>query len=665
MKKFRTSSDFEPAGDQPEAIKKLTESLKQNNKFQTLLGVTGSGKTYTMAKIIENIQKPTLIISHNKTLAAQLYREFKDFFPDNAVKYFVSYYDYYQPEAYVASKDLYIEKDSSINEEIDMMRLDATSALMDREDVIIIATVSCIYGLGNPDDYKELSIKLHTGQNISREELLKKLVGIQYSRDDAAFDRANFRVRGDTVDIFPAYSKTGIRVTFWGDEIEAVQRVDLINNKVTETVEKITIFPAKHFVTTKDILNRTIPQIKSDMETRVKELMDAGKELEARRLRSKTEYDLDMLLEIGYCKGVENYSRYFADRKEGDRPSTLLDFFPSDFLMFIDESHVTIPQIGGMYNGDRARKMSLVEYGFRLPSALDNRPLYFNEFESMINQVVLVTATPRDYEKEKSGDNIVEQIIRPTGLVDPEITVRPTEGQIDDLINEIHEVIKKNQRILVTTLTKKMSEDLTEYLLSRGMKVKYLHSEIETIERVEIIKGLRAGEFDVLVGINLLREGLDMPEVSLVAIMDADKIGFLRSATSLIQTIGRAARNVDGRVIMYADKESEAMKDAISETTRRRKIQIEHNEKNGIIPKTIVKKIEDILTRQKELEIKEEKEEISYIEKQYNFLDESSRKKYIKQIEKIMIESAKNLEFEKAALLRDEIAEKKKLWWGI
>ncbi|OHD81988.1 MAG: excinuclease ABC subunit B, partial [Spirochaetes bacterium RIFOXYB1_FULL_32_8] len=544
MKPFKIVSEYEPAGDQPQAIERIVNNLNNDMKYQTLLGVTGSGKTFTMAKVIERIQKPTLIVSHNKTLAAQLYREFKDFFPDNAVKYFVSYYDYYQPEAYVASKDLYIEKDSSINEEIDMMRLNATSALMDREDVIIIATVSCIYGLGNPDDYKNLSIRLKTGQHIQREQLLKDLVNIQYSRDDSAFERSNFRVRGDTVDIFPAYTKTGIRISMWGDEIEKLQRIDIVNNKAIETVENITIFPAKHFVTTKEVLNQTVPLIKAEMEERVGYLTGIGRELEARRLRSKTEYDIDMLLEIGYCKGVENYSRYFANRKEGERPSTLIDFFPKDFLMFIDESHVTVPQIGGMYNGDRARKTSLVEYGFRLPSALDNRPLFYSEFEGMINQVVFVTATPRDYERNSSKDTI-EQIIRPTGLVDPEIEVRPTEGQIDDLIHEINLVIAKNQRVLITTLTKKMSEDLTEYLAGREIKVKYLHSEIETFERVEIIKGLRMGDFDVLVGINLLREGLDMPEVSLVAIMDADKIGFLRSATALIQTIGRAARNID------------------------------------------------------------------------------------------------------------------------
>ena len=648
MKPFKIVSEYEPAGDQPQAIERIVNNLNNDMKYQTLLGVTGSGKTFTMAKVIERIQKPTLIVSHNKTLAAQLYREFKDFFPDNAVKYFVSYYDYYQPEAYVASKDLYIEKDSSINEEIDMMRLNATSALMDREDVIIIATVSCIYGLGNPDDYKNLSIRLKTGQHIQREQLLKDLVNIQYSRDDSAFERSNFRVRGDTVDIFPAYTKTGIRISMWGDEIEKLQRIDIVNNKAIETVENITIFPAKHFVTTKEVLNQTVPLIKAEMEERVGYLTGIGRELEARRLRSKTEYDIDMLLEIGYCKGVENYSRYFANRKEGERPSTLIDFFPKDFLMFIDESHVTVPQIGGMYNGDRARKTSLVEYGFRLPSALDNRPLFYSEFEGMINQVVFVTATPRDYERNSSKDTI-EQIIRPTGLVDPEIEVRPTEGQIDDLIHEINLVIAKNQRVLITTLTKKMSEDLTEYLAGREIKVKYLHSEIETFERVEIIKGLRMGDFDVLVGINLLREGLDMPEVSLVAIMDADKIGFLRSATALIQTIGRAARNIDGRVIMYADRITGSMERALSEVKRRREYQIAMNKKYGITPKSISKPLrEKLVERNKELVT-------PILAIDTNCLTPMDKNKYIKDLKKEMILAAHDLNFELAAEIRDRI----------
>ena len=661
MKEFKLNSQYKPLGDQPKAIDSLVNGINNGIRQQTLLGVTGSGKTFTMANVIEKVQKPTLVISHNKTLAAQLYREFKDFFPDNAVKYFVSYYDYYQPEAYIASRDLYIEKDASINDEIEMMRLDATSALMDRRDVIIVATVSCIYGLGNPDDYKDLSIRLKVGDEIERKELFLRLVEIQYSREDEVFERAKFRVRGDVIDIFPAYSKTGVRLEFWGDEIDRITRFDVMNNKELEEIKEVTIFPAKHFVTSKEALNAIIPQIKNEMEERCEWFKSQDRMLEAQRLRSKTEYDLDMLAEIGYCKGIENYSRYFAHRGAGERPSTLIDFFPEDFLIFIDEAHVSVPQIGGMSNGDKARKEALIEYGFRLPSALDNRPLYYREFESLIHQCVFVSATPRDEEKKISGA-IVEQIIRPTGLVDPEIFVRPTKFQIDDIINEIKITVEKNERVLITTLTKKMAEDLTEYLANNGIKVRYLHSEIETIERVEIIKGLRAGEFDVLIGINLLREGLDMPEVSLVAIMDADKIGFLRSATSLIQTIGRAARNAGGRVIMYADRESDAMKEAIAETERRREIQIEYNKQNGIVPKTIRKKIEDILTRQKDLEIQEEKNQLKEIQKKFNLLEPTARKNYLKKLKAEMIECAKNLEFEKAAMLRDEIEKCKTEW---
>lgn len=654
MKKFKIKADFLPSGDQPEAIKQLSNNLIAGEKLQTLMGVTGSGKTYTMANIIEKVQKPTLIISHNKTLAAQLYREFKDFFPDNAVEYFVSYYDYYQPEAYVAARDLYIEKDASINDEIDKMRLAATSALMDRNDVIIVSSVSCIYGLGNPDDYKNLSVVLENGMQLDRDALIKQFINIQYNRDDNVLQRAAFRVRGDTIDLFPAYSNTGIRIEFWGDNIDKICRIDLINNSILEEVDKITIFPAKHFVTTKETLQNVIPRIREELNERIGYLRNEGKELEAKRLQSKTEYDLDMMAEIGYCKGIENYSRYFSNRKQGERPSTLIDFFPQDFLLFIDESHVTVPQIGGMFEGDRARKTSLIEYGFRLPSALDNRPLYFNEFESLINQAVFVTATPRDFERDNSS-HIVEQIIRPTGLIDPEIIVKPTEGQIDDLLEQIEVVIEREQRILVTTLTKKMAEDLTRYLSEKGIRVRYLHSEIETLERVEILRDLRSGEFDVLVGINLLREGLDIPEVALVAIMDADKIGFLRSATSLIQTIGRAARNVMGKVIMYADKYSSAMQEAIEETNRRRKIQLEYNEKNNIKPKTIIKKVENILERKKELEIREEQFELEVLKKRFNFFNPDDRKQYLKILEKEMLESAKNLEFEKAAYLRDEI----------
>jgi len=658
--KFRVVSKFDPAGDQENAINVLSENIMTGKKFQTLLGVTGSGKTFTMAKVIEKVQKPTLIFSHNKTLAAQLYREFKDFFPDNAVEYFVSYYDYYQPEAYVASRDLYIEKDASINDELDMMRLSATGALMERSDVIVVATVSCIYGLGNPKDYKDFSINIFKDKELDRDDFIRLLVNIQYSREDAVLERASFRVRGDNVDIFPAYAKNGIRVEFFGNQIENIYKIDLINNKVTQSLNKLTIFPAKHFVTSKETVQRVTPLIKEELVNRITALKNEGKELEARRLQSKTEYDLDMLLEIGYCKGIENYSRYFSDRNKGERPSTLIDFFPDNFLMFVDESHVSIPQIGGMFEGDKSRKTSLVDYGFRLPSALDNRPLYFTEFEGMIKQAVFVTATPREYERNKS-EAIVEQLIRPTGLVDPDIIVKHTEGQMDDLLNEINIVVARNERVLVTTLTKKMSEDLTEYLSDKGARVRYLHSEIETIERSEILQGLRAGDFDVLVGINLLREGLDLPEVSLVAILDADKIGFLRSTTSLIQIIGRAARNSNGKVIMYADKISSAMKEAIDETDRRRKAQIEYNEKNGITPATIIKKVETILERQKELERKEEKLEIEELQKRYNFFNPKEKTEYIKILERDMLESAQNLEFEKAALLRDEIKRVKEL----
>ncbi|MCG8571054.1 MAG: excinuclease ABC subunit UvrB [Spirochaetes bacterium] len=661
MPEFKIQSSFEPTGDQPQAIKKILRNLEDGKKYQTLLGVTGSGKTYTIAKVIEKIKKPTLVISHNKTLAAQLFREFKDFFPDNAVEYFVSYYDYYQPEAYVASKDLYIEKDVDINEEIDRMRLSATSALMDRKDVIIIATVSCIYGLGNPTDYRDMSVKIQCGDKMDREELIKRLISIQYLREDQILQRSSFRVRGDTIDIFPAYSKTGVRVELWGDEIEKISRTDLINNSVINSIDQITIFPAKHFVTQRKTILEVMPDIRKEMEERVKYFESQDKILEAKRLLTKTEYDMDMLGEIAYCKGIENYSRYFSGRNAGERPSTLIDFFPDDFLCVIDESHVTIPQIGAMYEGDRARKTSLIEYGFRLPSALDNRPLYFSEFENLIDQAVFVSATPSRYENGHS-EGIVEQIIRPTGLVDPPIEIKPTEGQIDDLLEQIRLVIQNQERILVTTLTKKMAEDLTLYLSEKGIKVRYLHSEVETIERVEIIRDLRAGEFDVLVGINLLREGLDLPEVALVAILDADKIGFLRSTTSLIQTIGRAARNVNGRVIMYADKTSVAMQEALNETDRRRKIQTEYNKKNNIVPQTIKKKIENILERKKDLEVREEQQEIELLKAEYNFFNPKDRKKYVQILERNMLEYAKNLEFEKAAVIRDEINKLKEEW---
>ncbi len=654
MKKFEVHSNFDPSGDQAVAIEKLSSNLIKGMENQTLLGVTGSGKTFTMAKVIEKINKPTLIISHNKTLSAQLYREFCDFFPNNAVEYFVSYYDYYQPEAYVPSKDLYIEKDASINDEIDMMRLSATSSLLERNDVIVVATVSCIYGLGSPTTYRNMSINLEVGANYGREQLILDLVRILYERDDNIFDRSRFRVRGDIIDIFPAYVKTGIRVEFFGETIESIKRFDILNNSVTENINKITIFPAKHFVSGRDAILKVVPEIKKDLEVRVGELIKEGKDLEAKRLKTKIEYDIDMMLEVGYCKGIENYSRYFDGRKVGAKPSTLLNFFPKDFLLFIDESHVTIPQIGGMYEGDKARKSTLVEYGFRLSSALDNRPLFFEEFTAMLNQTVFVSATPREYELGKSGA-IVEQIIRPTGLIDPEIIVKPTERQMDDLLNEISVVVDRGERVLVTTLTKRMAEDLADFLSQKGVNVRYLHSDIETIERVEILQELREGVIDVLIGINLLREGLDLPEVSLVAILDADKIGFLRSTTSLIQTIGRAARNVNGKVIMYADRFSDAMKVAITETKRRRALQRDYNEKHGITPKSIEKKLSVMLERQKKLEIQEEEHEMAEMKTKFNLLDTKAREEYVKILRKKMLEAAESLEFEKATVLRDEI----------
>jgi excinuclease ABC subunit B len=654
MKKFQVVSSFSPAGDQEQAISALSGGLLNGQRYQTLKGVTGSGKTYTMAKIIEQVQLPSLVLSHNKTLAAQLYREFKGFFPNNAVEYFVSYYDYYQPEAYVPGRDLYIEKDASINEEIDRLRLSATAALLERRDVIVVATVSCIYGIGNPSDYREMRLELALGQEIGREDIRRLLVKLLYERNDALLERGHFRVRGDVLEIFPSYTTDALRVEFFGDEIERIRKIHPLTGETLEELEFTIVYPAKHFVTPEARMPEALEKIRRELKERYAELQEAGKMVEAERLRSRTEYDLEMLEEMGYCPGIENYSRHLSGREEGERPAVLLDFFPEKFLTFIDESHVTIPQVRGMYEGDRSRKLALVRYGFRLPSALDNRPLYFAEFEELLDRAIFVSATPAGEEVEKSAQ-LVEQIIRPTGLLDPELEVRPSEGQIEDLYAEIKARNAANQRTLVTTLTKRMAEDLAEYFSELGLKVRYLHSEVETIERVEILKSLRTGEFDVLVGINLLREGLDLPEVSLIAILDADKIGFLRSATSLIQIIGRAARHVNGKVIMYADRISAAMREAIDETDRRRRLQAEFNRSHGITPTSISKSIQDMLIRRKEEKRSLERFDLELLERQYNVLVPKQRQALVKQLEREMLELAKNLEFERAAVLRDEI----------
>ena len=651
MGEFKIKSDYVPTGDQPEAIEKIVEGLEKNYKYQTLLGVTGSGKTFTMANIIERVQKPTLVIAHNKTLAAQLCSEFKEFFPDNAVEYFVSYYDYYQPEAYVPSSDTYIEKDASINDEIDKLRHSATASLFERRDVIIVASVSCIYGLGSPIDYENLVLSLRPGMVKDRDETIRKLVEIQYKRNDIAFTRGTFRVRGDTVEIFPASSsENAIRVEFFGDEIDRITEINTITGEVLGRRNHVSIFPASHYATTEENVARAVDSIKAELEERLKELERENKLLEMQRLEQRTNYDIEMLQEMGYCNGIENYSRHINNLEPGARPYTLLDYFPKDFLMIIDESHMSIPQIRGMYNGDRARKTTLVEYGFRLPSSLDNRPLRFDEFEGLINQVIFTSATPGPYEADHS-QNVAEQIIRPTGLIDPPIYVRPVENQIDDLISEIKKSTDKNQRVLVTTLTKKMAEDLTAYLKSTGIKVRYLHSDVDTLERMEIIRDLRIGEFDVLVGINLLREGLDLPEVSLVAILDADKEGFLRSETSLIQTVGRAARNIDGRVVMYADKITGSMERAIKETNRRREIQDRYNKQHNITPKSVIKGVRDVIEATKAAE-----EEGKYKTKDKDI----SISEYIIELEKEMRLAADNLEFEKAAYYRDQIKELRK-----
>ncbi|HHV61473.1 MAG TPA: excinuclease ABC subunit UvrB [Firmicutes bacterium] len=678
---FKLKSDFKPRGDQPKAIEQLSRGLMEGYRFQTLLGVTGSGKTFTMAGVIQNVQKPTLVIAHNKTLAAQLCSEFKEFFPGNAVEYFVSYYDYYQPEAYIPHTDTYIEKDASINDEIDRLRHAATSALLERRDVIIVASVSCIYGLGSPEDYQDLTVLIRRGEVRDRDDILRKLVGIQYSRNDIGFVRGTFRVRGDVVEIIPAYGEDAIRVEFFGDEIERILEVDVLTGEVLGQRDAVTIFPASHFITTEDKLKRALESIEAELEERLAVLRSQGKLLEAQRLEGRTRYDLEMLREVGYCQGIENYSRHLTGRKPGEPPATLLDYFPDDFLMFIDESHVTIPQIHGMYAGDRSRKESLVEYGFRLPSAFDNRPLKFEEFERKINQVIFVSATPGEYELKRSSQ-VVEQIIRPTGLVDPEISVRPTKGQVDDLVGEIRKRVDRNERVLVTTLTKKMAEDLTEYLAELGLRVRYLHSEIETLDRVEILRDLRLGKFDVLVGINLLREGLDLPEVSLVAILDADKEGYLRSETSLIQTIGRAARNAEGKVIMYADVITGSMRRAIDETNRRRAIQLEYNRQHGITPETIRKAVKDIVqaTRGEEgapagvpyQKGQRGKTAVAAAEQRGAYVVDDIEARLagktekeiakeiaqmIRELEKDMRQAAEALEFERAAELRDRIRE--------
>ncbi|MDD5729661.1 MAG: excinuclease ABC subunit UvrB [Candidatus Omnitrophica bacterium] len=648
MEKFDLVSKFQPCGDQPEAIKELTASILSGKRYQTLLGVTGSGKTFTLANVIRNVNLPTLVISHNKTLAAQLYSEFKEFFPHNAVEYFVSYYDYYQPEAYIPSTDTYIEKDSSINDRLDRLRLSATTSLMSRRDVLIVASVSCIYNLGSPQDYRDMLVFMEKGKNISRDELLLKLIKIQYERNDYEFVRGRIRVRGDTVEIFPSYEETALRVELFGDTIEKILEINPVSGETLNTLEKIAIYPAKHFLVSGEYLDPAIASIREELETQLKLLKDKGKLLEAQRLESRTNYDLEMLKEIGYCHGIENYSRHLSGRPAGSRPYCLIDYFQNDFLTVIDESHVTLPQIRGMYEGDRARKKTLVEYGFRLPSCLDNRPLKFDEFNELVKKITFVSATPNDYEIKLSKGEVTEQIIRPTGLIDPEVIIKPSDNQIEDLIEEVKKRAKNNERVLVTTLTKRMAEDLTNYLQEKGLKVKYLHSEIQTIERSKILRELRQKTFDCLVGINLLREGLDLPEVSLVAILDADKEGFLRSATSLIQVSGRAARNINGTVIMYADNMTGSMRKAISESNRRRKIQLEFNLDNKISPRSIQKAIKEGIEDMAEAEV--------FVEALTGEnRDEYQLRKYISELEYEMELAARNLQFERAAEIRDKI----------
>ncbi|SHG53584.1 Excinuclease ABC subunit B [Thermosyntropha lipolytica DSM 11003] len=654
MPEFRINSDYKPTGDQPQAISKLTAGIRKGYKHQTLLGVTGSGKTFTMAHIIQNVQKPTLVIAPNKTLAGQLYAEFKQFFPDNAVEYFISYYDYYQPEAYVPATDTYIEKDSSINDEIDKLRHSATASLLERRDVIIVASVSCIYGLGSPDDYYKMSVSLRPGMEMERDELLSRLVANHYERNEISFTRGKFRVRGDVVEVFPASAgENAVRIEFFGDEIDRIVEFNPFTGEVLGRRMHVMIFPASHFVTTRDKMLAAAGEIEAELQMQLEKFRREGKLLEAQRLEQRTRYDMEMIREVGYCKGIENYSRYITGRKPGEPPYTLLDFFPDDFLLFIDESHIAVPQIGAMYEGDRSRKLNLVEYGFRLPSALDNRPLTFEEFTRKVNQVIYVSATPGDYEL-KVSEQVVEQIIRPTGLVDPEIEVRPTANQIDDLLEEIRKRVEKGFRVLITTLTKRMAEDLCDYLNDAGIKVRYLHSDIDALERLEILRDLRRGVFDVLVGINLLREGLDLPEVALVAILDADKEGFLRSTRSLIQTIGRAARNAEGKVLMYADRITPAMQAAIDETNRRRRLQMEYNRKHHITPQTIKKAVFAPVAAV----IAEEEGE--YRRPDYKLMPLEERMRMIRDMEIEMFKAAEELNFEKAARLRDMIRELQK-----
>ena len=661
MNKFKIESSFKPSGDQSQAIENLVKGIENKNKYQTLLGVTASGKTFTIANVIEKVNRPTLVLSHNKTLAAQLYRELKDFFPSNAVEYFVSYYDYYQPEAYVPARDLYIDKDASVNDEIDRLRLKATTSLLERRDVIIVASVSCIYGLGSPEDYRQLYIAVEKDEEYDRDEIIEKLVTIQYERTRDILERAKFKVIGDTLEIMSAYADEVIRIDFFGDTVEKIVKINALTRKKISEQDRVVIYPAKHFVTGGDKLNRGIKLIEKELEEQYKKFQNEGKLVEAERIYGRTKYDLEMLKEVGYCAGIENYSRPLSGRNEGERPACLIDYFPQDFLTVIDESHVSVPQIRGMFHGDRSRKETLVKYGFRLPSALDNRPLYFEEFENLTNDTIYISATPSEYEIKKSSQ-VVEQIIRPTGLLDPIIEVYPIEGQIDKIIEEIKKVVERNERIFITTLTKKMAEDLTKYLNEHDIRTRYLHSDIHTVERVEIIRDLRLGAFDVLVGINLLREGLDVPEVSLILILDADKTGFLRNTTTLIQTIGRAARNSNGRVIMFADTISEAMRMAIDETNRRREKQIEYNKEHNITPKTIVKKVQDIIEREEKVETSYE---IHFDFRRFNeklkIDPEKQSANYIKELEKEMKIASNNLEFEKAIEIRERINQLKKL----